>query len=58
MTHSVEHLIFHIGSSCDLAIMGLSSMLGSALSVEPAWDFLSPFLSVPPPHKINELLKK
>ena len=33
-----------IGSGCDLAVMRSCHVLGSVLSVEPAWDSLSPSL--------------
>ena len=37
------------GSVKDLTVMGSSPTSGWALSMEPAWDSLSPFLPAPPP---------
>ena len=51
---SVEHLTLDFGSGHDLGVMGLSPVLGSMLSMEPAWDSLPlslcPFSPLPPAH--------
>ena len=41
MAQLVEHPTLDFGSGCDPRVKGLSPMLGSTLSVEPAWDSLS-----------------
>ena len=41
VAQSVEHVTLDFGSSYDPKVMGSSSMLGSALSVQPARDSLS-----------------
>ena len=45
----VEHLTLDISFSHDLAVVRSNPLSSSALSVEPAWDSLSPILSAPPP---------
>ena len=49
MAHSVEHLTSDFGSGHEIMVMGLGPMSGSALSMEPAWDSLSPSFSLPLP---------
>ena len=44
MAQLVKGATVDIGSGCDLAVMRSSPVLGSVLSVEPAWDSLSPSL--------------
>ena len=45
MAQLVEHLTLDFGSGHDPRVMGSSPMSGSMLSVEPAWDSLSPIHS-------------
>ena len=45
----VVHPTLGFGSSCVLGVTGSSSVLGSALGMEPAWDSLSP----PPTHTLS-----
>ena len=49
MAQSVKHLTLGIGSGPDLAVVRSSPELGFLLSMEPAWDSLSPSLSLCPP---------
>ena len=46
MVQSVKCLTLDFGSGHDLTIVGLSPALGSALSMEPAWNSLSLSLSL------------
>ena len=48
MAQSVEHPTLNFGSSHDPRVMGWSPTLGSALSVDPAWDSLSLSFSLSP----------
>ena len=47
MAQSVKRQTLGFSSDHDLRGVKLSSMLGSSLNREPAWDFLSPLPSVP-----------
>ena len=49
MAQLVEHPTLDLGSGQDPRVVGLSPVLGSALSGEPAWDSSSlfPFVAVP-----------
>jgi len=47
VAQSVEHLTLDFGSCHDLRVVRSSPASGSALSMEPAWDSLSPFPSAP-----------
>ena len=72
VSHKIKHSLGHLSGSVvkcltldlssglDLEVVGSSPMLGSMLSVEPAWDSLSPSISaLPTPLKINkQTLKK
>ena len=49
MAQSIEHLTLDFSSGHDLTVMGWSLPLGSVLNMKPAWDSLSPFLSLPLP---------
>ena len=48
MAQSVECPILDFGSGHDPLVRGSSPVSGSVLSMEPAWDSLSPLLSAPP----------
>ena len=47
MAQSVKHSTLDLGSGHDLRVVGSSPMSGSVLSVESAWDSLSPSPSAP-----------
>ena len=51
VSHLVKHLIYDFGSSHDLTVVGSSPgsspSSGYALSMKPAWGYLSPFPSAP-----------
>ena len=49
MAQSVEHLTLDFNSGHDPKVMGSSPMLRSMLTVEPAYDSLSPSPFAPPP---------
>ena len=50
MAQSVKHSILDFGSGHDLMVLGIKPRIGlRADSTEPAWNFLSPSLSVSPP---------
>ena len=44
MAQSIERPTFDFGSGCDPRVLGSSPMLGSVLSMEPAWGSLSALL--------------
>ena len=56
MAQSVECPTLDFGSGHGLTVVRLSSMSGSMLSVEPAWDSFSPSLSAPAPLKHSLML--
>ena len=47
VAQSVERLTLDFSSGHDLRVMGSSPALGSVLSMEPAWNSLSPLCSAP-----------
>ena len=50
VAQSVKHLTLDFSSSHDLTVRGMEPGIWlCADSVEPAWDYIAPFLSVPPP---------
>ena len=50
MVQSVERQILHLGSGHDLTVREFEPRAGlAAVSVEPAWESLSPSLSLPLP---------
>lgn len=52
---SVEGPTLDFSSSHDLKVVRLSPMMGSMLSVEPAWDSLSPSQPLDPhPHSLKK----
>ena len=51
VAYSVKHLTLDLGSGHDLRVVRLSSVMGSALGVESAWDSLS--LSLPLPSQLS-----
>ena len=57
MVQCVGHPTFDFGSGHDPSVWGLSPVLGSELSVEPAWDSLSLSLC-PSPLLMLSLSKK
>ena len=59
MFQSVKHLTLDFSSGHDLMVHGIELRIGHyADGAEPASDFLSPSLSLPPPHSISLKLNK
>ena len=53
MAQSVKHLTLDFGSGRDLMVVSSSPKSCPTLSVEPAWDSLSPSLSLPLTHSLT-----
>ena len=56
VAQSVKRPTFDFGSGHDLTVHGIKPLIGLCADiVEPAWDSLSPSLSLFPPPKTNKL---
>ena len=58
MAQFIEHPTLDFGSGHDLRVVRLNLLLGSMLSMEPAWDSLSPSLCAPYLHLLSLQKKK